>query len=66
MEIKGTITWYHTNSVMPRRNEYVLIETTNCKYPACVGFFNGVNWLSADDKSEILNVQYWAKINTNK
>lgn len=62
MEI-GTITWHHVDSVMPKRNEYVLIETRFCKYPACVGYHNGLNWISADDKTVIQNTIHWARIN---
>lgn len=49
--------------VMPARNEYVLIKTPYCKYPATVGFWNGVKWLAADDKCEIFNVSEWLSLN---
>lgn len=49
--------------VMPARNEYVLIKTPHCKYPATVGFWNGIKWLAADDKCEIVNVSEWLALN---
>ena len=49
--------------VMPARNEYVLIKTPYCKYPATVGFWNGVKWLAVDDKCEIFNVSEWLSLN---
>lgn len=49
--------------VMPAINEYVLIKTPYCKYPATVGFWNGVKWLAADDKCEIFNVSEWLSLN---
>jgi hypothetical protein len=60
---KEYITWYHKDTVMPDLHEYVIIETKYCKYKRCVGFYNGVNWISADDKNKIQNVEYWSKIN---
>jgi len=49
--------------VMPGRNEYVLVKTPHCKYPATVGFWNGVKWLAVDDKCEIANVSEWLSLN---
>lgn len=49
--------------VMPSRNEYVLVKTPHCKYPATVGFWNGVKWLAVDDKCEIMNVSEWLSLN---
>lgn len=61
---EGTIEWHHVDNAMPEPNEYVLIETRSCRYPACVGFFNGVNWISLDEKTEISNIIHWATIKT--
>ena len=49
--------------VMPSRNEYVLVKTPFCKYPATVGYWNGAKWLAADDKCEIVNVSEWLALN---
>lgn len=51
------------DDVMPSRNEYVLVKTPHCKYPATVGFWNGVKWLAVDDKCEIMNVSEWLSLN---
>ncbi len=56
--------WHHVDNVMPPKDEYVLVETRFCKYPFTCAFWNGVNWIAADDKSILLNTRFWAKIQT--
>lgn len=51
--------WIESEKEKPKRNEYVLLHTPFCAYKCAVGFWNGVNWRSADDKSQIWNVNYW-------
>jgi hypothetical protein len=60
--VEYKILWHSVNDAMPKRNEYVLIETRFCRYPACVGYYNGVDWISADDKTKIMNTINWAEI----
>lgn len=51
--------WIDVSEKLPKKGEYVLIKTEYCKYPYCIGFYNGVNWICTDDKTNILNVNYW-------
>jgi hypothetical protein len=63
MEIKAmeqTITW-QTNT-LPTENTYVLVRTPFCKYKFATAFWNGMEWRSADDKSEVWNVTEWCYI----
>ncbi len=46
---------------MPKKGEYVLIQTPYCKYPATVGFWNGLKWLDSE-RTEIFNVDKWQYI----
>ena len=54
--------WINIKEKLPNNGEYVLLETPHCKYPCCVGFYSGVDWISADDKTKVMNVNYWCKI----
>jgi len=58
--------WIDAKEQLPNKGEYFLIETPYCKYPCCVGFFNGVNWRNADDKDKVMNVNYWKYIKLRK
>ena len=57
------VQWNDSEQVMPMRYKYVLVETLYCKYPFCAAFYNGVDWISADD-GVVLNVQFWAYVQT--
>lgn len=54
--------WENVKNKMPNQNEYVLVHTPFCKYKCAVAFWNGVDWRSADDKTEVLNVKNWMKL----
>jgi len=54
--------WINIKDKLPEKGEYVLIKAEYCKYPYCVGLYNGINWISADDKTKILNVQNWCSL----
>lgn len=62
--MKFEIEWHHVENMMPKKNEYVLIETRFCKYPYITGYFNGLNWINCDDKTILMNIKYWSKIKT--
>ena len=51
--------WFHVSELLPQRNEYVLAYTPFCRYKCAVAFWNGVTWRSADNKSEVWNINYW-------
>lgn len=50
------------SNAMPPINEYVLVKTPYCKYPATVAYYNGIKWLAADDKCEIFNIEEWLSL----
>lgn len=50
-------------TAMPMRHKYVIVDTRYCRYPFCTAFFNGVDWICADD-STVMNVQFWAYVQT--
>lgn len=54
--------WVNINNDMPDRHKYVLIQTPYCKYKCSVGFWNGVEWKSADDNATIANVEFWQEL----
>lgn len=53
--------WHDTETLMPLRNDFVLVRTPFCRYPATVAFYNGIDWIGADDH-KILNVSLWTNI----
>jgi hypothetical protein len=59
----GTITWLNVAEGLPKQYLAVIVRTTYSKYPACIGFHNGLSWIDVDLKTEILNVEYYAYIN---
>lgn len=59
-----TIEWMDSERIMPIRHSYVLVETPHCKYPFSVAFYDGISWLDADSKTRIMNVQFWAYVQT--
>lgn len=54
--------WENVKNKMPKRNEYVLVHTPFCKYKCAVAFWNGVDWRSADDKTEVWNINNWMEL----
>ena len=54
--------WKNINHIMPDRHKYVLVQTPYCKYKCSVGFWNGVEWKSADDNATIANVDFWQEL----
>lgn len=56
------IKWNHVNDLMPEHHKYVLVETPYCKYFFATAYWSSVAWISADDRTEILNVEYWTEI----
>jgi hypothetical protein len=54
--------WENVKNKMPKQNEYVLVHTPFCKYKCAVAFWNGVEWRSADDKTEVWNINNWMKL----
>jgi hypothetical protein len=51
--------WINTEDAMPEKNVYVLTHTPFCTYKCATGFWNGFDWRSADDRSEVWNIEYW-------
>ena len=47
---------------LPEKWEYILIETKYCKYPCIVGFYDGVNFRSAENKNKIMNCEFWQQL----
>ncbi len=54
--------WIECKDQMPERNVYVLAHTPFCKYKCAVAFWNGFDWRSADDKSEVWNINHWREL----
>lgn len=54
--------WQNVNFSMPQSHKYVLIHTPYCKYKCSVGFWNGVEWKSADNGDIISNVELWQEL----
>ena len=48
---------------LPKNNEYVLVKTPFCKYPAAVAYWNGTDWIDTTDKCKIMNVEWWRPLN---
>lgn len=58
---KGTITWFSVE-IKPEKDKFVLVNTRYCKFPITIGFWNGIEWRSAD-KAVLGNTSFWAEIN---
>jgi hypothetical protein len=54
--------WVSVKDILPNKREYILIKTECCKYPAIVGYYDGVNFKTACCKSLVVNAEYWVKI----
>lgn len=50
---------------MPEKHQCVLVRTPYCRFPVCVGFFNGTNWIDTTDRTVIMNVKYWRPLNVD-
>jgi hypothetical protein len=50
--------WIPVRRDLPEKNTYVLIYTPYCRYKACVGYYNGVQWIGTDG-DVIMNVSLW-------
>jgi hypothetical protein len=61
--MEGTITWLKVTDGIPKQYMAVIVRTPYCKYPACIGFHNGLEWIDADLKTTIENVEHYAYIN---
>jgi hypothetical protein len=62
MEMIINSNWHQIKDMMPEKNQYVLVETRFCKYPFITAYFNGLDWINADDKTKLINTRYWAEI----
>jgi len=60
--MKATSEWISVEKEMPPKNEYVLMNTPFCKYPADVGYYNGYDWFSCEKNIITHNIEFWAKI----
>jgi hypothetical protein len=56
--------WTNVKDAMPERNKYVLVETPYCKYKFATAYWNGINWISVDDETVTLNVEFWTEVKT--
>lgn len=54
--------WVNIKTKMPKHNKYVLAFTPFCDYKCAVVFFNGINWISADNQTEVWNVEFWQEL----
>jgi uncharacterized protein (DUF1919 family) len=54
--------WNKTEDKMPEHNKYVLVHTPFCDYKHSVAFWNGVDWRSADNTTEVWNVSFWMEL----
>jgi len=43
---------------------YVLVETPYCRYPFCVALYNGSDWIDVDTRTVVMNVKFWAYVQT--
>lgn len=59
--MQAEVIWNNVDNLMPLRHKFVLVETPYCRYPFTVAFYNGVDWVAADDV-KTLNVQLWVDI----
>ena len=62
-EMDGFIAFISVKESFPERNNYVLVKTPFCKYPAAVAYWNGVDWIDTADKCKIMNVEWWRPLN---
>lgn len=55
--------WVNIDNTLPKIGECILVETKHCKYNFQTAIYNGLNFLSTDDKTIIKNIEYWGYIN---
>jgi hypothetical protein len=61
-QLLDRINFISINDYLPEVNKIVLVRTPFNKYPYCIGYWNGTNWIDTTDKTIIENVGLWRSL----